>query len=241
MAVRLAAKSPAPASNRGVPLTMLFRCLLISLLPTLLCPAARALSAEDLVAPAHKIEPGRNDETWKPLFAQLAEKGTVFARFTEHRFLPFKKVPVVFTGEVRIAPDRGLSLHYITPEDRTMIVDAKGILLRDAQGRSREVPADPRAETATSALLHVMRFDLPELTKVFALYGHREGEAWMFAFEPLGTALARNLNRLVVHGDKAQLRKILIRRSAMQRVEITIDDVREKVAFDPAELKRFFR
>ena len=132
---------------------------------------AHAADIAELIAPANRIVVGENDAHWKTLATALAANGNVAAPFTENRFLPFKKIPVVFTGDMRLSPERGLSLAYAKPENQLMIVDARGVLLRDGRGRSRELPSDARAQAATTALLHVMRFDLPELQGIEILIG----------------------------------------------------------------------
>jgi hypothetical protein len=203
--------------------------------------AIRAADANELIAPANRITVGENDAPWKELAASLAANGNVAAPFTENRFLPFKKIPVVFTGDMRLSPERGLSLAYTKPENQLMIVDSKGVLLRDGRGRSRELPSDARAQSATTALLHVMRFDLPELSKNFDLYGRRDGDAWQLVFEPRAGELANVLTRLVVTGQGAQVKKLEMRKSALQGIEILIGDVRDHVEFTPEEIQKFFR
>ena len=203
-----------------------------------LLPAA---DPADLISPANKIVVGENDAPWKELSTALAANGNVAAPFTENRFLPFKKIPVVFKGDMRLSPDRGLSLHYSTPQDQLMLVDSEGVLLRDGRGRSRELPNDPRAQAATTALLHVMRFDLPELAKNFDLYGKREGDTWQLVFDPRPGELADALSRLIVTGRGVEVKKLEMRKSALQGIEILIGDVRTHVEFTPEELQKFFR
>jgi hypothetical protein len=202
---------------------------------------ARAAEADSLITPANRIIAGENDAAWKTLAAALEANGNVAAPFTENRYLPFKKIPVVFTGDMRLSPERGLSLAYTKPENQLMIVDARGVLLRSGSGRQRELPNEPRAQAATTALLHVMRFDLPELAKNFELYGRRDGDRWQLVFDPRPGELAGVLTRLVVTGEGAQVRKLEMRKSALQGIEILIGDVRTHVAFTPEEQQKFFR
>jgi len=207
----------------------------------LLLGIVRAADPADLITPANKITVGENDASWRELATALAANGNVAAPFTENRYLPFKKIPVVFTGDMRLSPDRGLSLAYTKPENQLMIVDAKGVLLRDGRGRQRELPNDPRAQAATTALLHVMRFDLPELAKNFDLYGQRTGDDWHLVFDPRPGELASVLSRLIVTGHRAQVKKLEMRKSALQGIEILIGDVRTHVDFTPEEIQKSFR
>src|SRR4051794_29498681 len=81
------------------------------------------------------IADAAHDPAWRELFAQLAPTRTRQSSFEERRYFPFRKEPTVLTGEIRIVPNLGLSLRYLTPEKRVLIADEKGLLMRDADGR----------------------------------------------------------------------------------------------------------
>ncbi len=220
---------------------MLFRLLSLFTFHLSFVTLLPAADVSELMAPANKITVGQNDAPWRELATALAANGNVTAPFTENRYLPFKKIPVVFTGDMRLSPERGLSLAYTKPENQLMIVDAQGVLLRDARGRQRELPKEPRAQAATTALLHVMRFDLTELSKNFELYGLRTGDDWQLVFDPRPGELANALSRLVITGQGAAVKKIEMKKSALQGIEILIGDVRTQVTFTPEETQKSFR
>ena len=211
------------------------------LLLTLAALPLRAELPADLVSPAYRVTPGENDAAWLPLIADLKAKPPLKAVFTENRYFPFRKGPVKVTGEIRLDPVRGLSLHYLAPENRLMVVDASGGFAADEKGRRRELPDDPRAQAATRALLNVLRFDLPELAKSFAIYAARDGTAWRFTFVPNPGPLADVLHPISVSGDNALVTVIEMRKTASQRVEILIGETHTGVTFDATELKQFFR
>jgi hypothetical protein len=199
-----------------------------------------AQETSELVSPAHKIAIDQPSAEWKPLFDELSHRSTVSALFTENRYLPFKKIPVVFEGEMRYSRERGLGLHYLQPDNRILIVDTKGVLARDAKGRPHEL-SDARAQATVGPLLNVMSFDLPELAKTFDLYGVRAGATWRLAFEPRTSELANSLSRLVINGHEAVVTKIEMRKSSLLSVEILIHDAKENVPFTPDEIAKFFR
>ncbi len=205
----------------------------------LLAPAARA--DEWPTEPGPALVDGQNDADWRPLFAALAAQGNVFSAITEHRWFPFKKTPVVLLGEMRLDATRGLSLRYTHPEERLMAIDTRGILLRDAHGRTRELASDPQTPTANAALLPILRFDLAALTATFDIHAARAGESWRLDFVPRDPALTRQLGRLIVRGSGQTVSQLEFRRSAMQRVEVFIGETRRGVAFTDDELARFFR
>lgn len=193
------------------------------------------LTPETVIAdPAH-------DPAWRSLFDRLSPQKSRFSPFEEQRFFPFRKTPVILQGEIRIAPDRGLSLNYLGDKPHLVIVDAKGVLLRDAEGRERVAPADPRADAATGALFAVLRFDLPALARAFVVHGVQSGDDWALAFDPLDAAVAKLIGSIVVHGHADRLDHIQMFKSEKQHIDIAIRDTRDDVAFSPAELRRYFR
>lgn len=208
--------------------------------PAAVTPANAGVAA-GLISPETRLMDAARDPAWRALFEQLAPNKTRQSKFEEHRYFPFRKEPVRLEGEIRIVPELGLSLRYLRPEPRVLIIDQKGLLMRDAEGRDRPAPSDSRAVTATSALVHVLRFDLAALEKEFVLYGRQRGDAWELAFVPRDPTFANLLGVLVVSGERGTLRKIEMIKSPTQRIEITIRDTQENVLFTGDTLRRFFR
>lgn len=184
---------------------------------------------------------GVNDAQWNSRFERLAPNGSVLSQFTERRYFPFRKRPTVLGGEMRLHPQHGLSLRYVEPEERILIIDDDGMLQRDARGRSRAVPADPHATTLNAALLPVLRFDRAAIARSFDIHAAEEGEDWRLDFVPRDAALARTLGRLTAWGRGDALERLEFHRSQKQRVEIIIESAQRDAVFDDAELKRFFR
>lgn len=184
---------------------------------------------------------GKNDAEWLPLFAELGARRAVSSEFTEHRWFPFKKIPVELKGVMRLSPELGMSLGYIEPEKRVIIVDMRGLLLRDANGRQREIPVDPNSPAASTALLPILNFDWLKLDQAFQVYASREGNEWRLDFVPRDTQLANALGRITALGAGSRMRQLEFRRSSMQRVEIFIGETRQGVEFTAEEKKAYFR
>ena len=196
---------------------------------------------EPLPACGPVIVPGGSDAAWQPLFTALAAQGSIWSAFTEQRWFLFRKTPIILKGELRFSPVRGLSLQYREPETRTIIADDHGLAMRDARGRTHEVPSDPRAMGLTTALLPIMRFDLEALERTFALQGTRDGGAWRLEFVARDPGLARVLGTVVVSGEETTVRRLEFRHSPKERVEILIAGPRTGVTFTPEEERRYFR
>jgi len=199
--------------------------------------AAHTTDAEPLIEPSHRVE--ATAPAWRDLIESFAHHPDTTADFTERRRFPFRKQPVVLTGEVRVSVTRGLSLRYVTPDDRTVVLDAKGVLIRTPSGETAP-PSDPHA-AADTALRHILEFDLPTLDHDFEIYGERVGPTWSLAFVPRTAALRHNVGRITVGGEGANVRRIEIRRTATQSIEIAIGPPRPPAPFTAEEIRRFFR
>jgi hypothetical protein len=194
-----------------------------------------------LISPETQLNDPENDPAWRGVLARLAPSRTRQSSFEERRTFPFRREPVVLKGEVRVVPELGLSLRYLEPEERTVIIDAKGLVVRDPDGRERAMPSDNRAQAATAALGNILRFNLTALRKDFVIHGRQEGQSWTLAFVPRDPALTNSLGVIVVRGDEANLRRVEMVKSATQRIAVTIYDTKENVLFDGYTLQRFFR
>ena len=201
-------------------------------------PLARSAEPGPLVTPAHLLTPAASE--WTDLITAFAHKADTTADFTERRFFPFKQAPVELTGEARVSATRGLSLHYTAPDERTIILDAQGMVIRAAAGEAAP-PVDPRARGANDALLHILRFDFPALEKDFELYGQRTGATWTLVLVARTAALRQGIGVITVTGEDTVVRRIELRHSARQYIEILNARPRPSAAFTPDELKRYFR
>jgi len=234
MAELLLLRWPAMLRNRrrwrvaGAVLALLLAC----------GPSARGAGVDPLVNSGHLLAPLAPE--WRDLSEAFLHHPDTRADFTERRFFSFKKDPVELKGEVRVSVAWGLSLHYTAPEERTVILDSKGTLIRTPAGESSPV-ADPRAKGADDAMLHILQLDLPALGRDFELYGQRDGASWALALVPRTEALRRALDRITVKGEAATIRQIEIRRAARQAIEIVIEPPHPPAAFTEDELRRCFR
>jgi glycosyltransferase involved in cell wall biosynthesis len=193
---------------------------------------------DPLVNPPPRLAPAA--PAWDDVREAFARQPDLAADFTERRRFPFKPDAVELTGEVRVSATRGLSLHYTAPGEHTVILDDLGVLVRTAVA-DKSPPADPRAAAANAALRHILHFDLPALAPDFELYGRRDQAAWTLVLVPRTKDLERSVGRIAVSGAAATIRRIELRRSARQGIEIVIAPPRPAAAFTPEELRRYFR
>ncbi len=202
--------------------------------------AAQSPGSEGPEAGFARIEPAR-DMDWRDLFVGLAAGRNRQARFEERRYFPFRRDPVVLGGELRISAGRGLSLSYQAPTPSVVIVDEKGVLLRNELGEEREAPADDRIRTATATLGRLLQLNLTVLEQEFEIHGRRDGSSWSLQLRPRQESLAGLFGRIGLSGEGIEMRRITMGRSATQRVEIEISEARDGVLFTADTLRRFFR
>ena len=212
----------------GATLALLLACVL----------PGRAAGTEPPALPEYQLD--FTAPEWQLVAAAFARQPDVTADFTERRQFPFKTEAVQLKGIVRVSARRGLSLQYIAPESRTVILDDRGVLVRSPAGE-RAQPADPRAAAVNEALRRILRFDLAALAHDFEPYGQFDGDAWTLVLVPRSETLRRSTGRITVAGEAATIRRIEIRHSAKQVIEISIAAPRPTAAFTPEEVKKYFR
>ena len=118
------------------------------------------------------------DPFWSRLLEQLGKPKIRYSTFVEERHFPFRRTPVILNGEIRIVPNRGLSLRYLEPQEQILIVDEAGILMRDHKGRQRTGPSDSRASSVSMVLTQIISFEMQELVTNFDIHGRHHGDNW---------------------------------------------------------------
>jgi hypothetical protein len=180
------------------------------------------------------------DPAWQEIFRGLTPFQDRQCAFEERRYFSFRRQPITLSGQVRLAPGHGLSLEYLTPEPRIVIVDGQGILLREG-GSQTAAPGDRHVQAATGALAAVIQFDPVELARDFSWRGSRQGNAWTLALSPHDPAVAESLGSIVVSGAQGRLAEIELVTSPSQRIEILLGPPMPNVAFGPETLAHYFR
>lgn len=205
---------------------MILRTVLILGLLTLPRLAAEPYAAELPVAARARL-------------AALAAPSALSGEFTESRFSPLKKRPVVVTGTVRIDRARGLSLAYAQPGAPVVILDERGLLLRRPGGGEHAAP--PEAEPDLRLLHALFAFDLATLEKSYALASAETPDGgWSLSFtrRPDSPASYRELTLI---GDAARLTAIHLVKTPNLKTEIALAPPTLVSAFTNEEIIRYFR
>lgn len=218
---------PAPA----------FVPMLLLLLGLGLPPAGAA----ELQQAGPEIDNLRGLVEWAPLLTRLASQGAITSTFSEQRWFPFKKTPAKLQGEMRYSPELGLSLRYTQPDERMMILDEKGLLMRDGKGRQKSAPSDPKNPDLAHSLLSILRFDEETLRRDFSIHGARDGGDWRLDLIPRDKEQLKRIGVVTVWGAGDLVRRMEFRRAANQRIEVSIQSSTTVAGFSEAERRRFFR
>ncbi|HEY5552945.1 MAG TPA: glycosyltransferase [Opitutaceae bacterium] len=197
-----------------------------------------AAAGDALVAAENRLS--ASTPGWAGLFETLADKEDTIADFTERRVFPFRKEATELAGEVRVSKPHGISLRYTEPEQRIVILDDDGILVRDAGGE-KAMSSKRRDAAANAVLLDVLRFDFAALEQSFEIFGRKDDCAWELALVPRTDEIRRSVGRITVEGEESVLRRIELRRSAKSFIEIAIAPPHEAAPFTPEELGTYFR
>ncbi|WP_438479903.1 outer membrane lipoprotein carrier protein LolA [Oleiharenicola lentus] len=192
------------------------------------------------LAQAPEPAPAFDAAAWSDLAQAFAQRPDVMAGFTESRYFPFKENPAVLRGEVRVSRARGLSLNYTSPEQRTVIVDVTGVLLRDKKS-TVAAPNDVRAATINRAMMNTLNLNFAALAEDFELSGERKGAAWTLMMRPRDKQVQQAFRQITVSGQGTVVERIELRRSQRQFIEIVMNDSREVAAFSAEDITRYFR
>ncbi len=216
------------------------RRLALAILMVALAGASPGRAEERPVQPAAVQLLAPRAPAWERLASAVRGAAAISADFTESRWYSFRRTPVVLRGEVRVSAERGLSLRYLGPGAPTVIIDARGVLIRSDAGDAVPGP-DARAVAAAAALLQVLRLDLPSLGASYRIYGRQSGAAWTLVLVPRDGNLLRGQGSITVEGAGPAVRGIEFRSSPTRRVGIVIGPPRSAAGFSAADMHRFFR
>lgn len=191
---------------------------------------------------AEKLDPvDPADSAWQQLATRLSALPDGRAEFEEERLFRFRSKPVHLAGIARASAQHGLSLEYLTPEPRIVIVDAQGVIFRES-GRDRAGPADARAQLMNQAMLRLNRFDLGALARDFVLQGQLGGTGWLLHLQPRSAESAQIDLELQADGDATGVRRIELFQRGRRIVTIRIQPPHAVPdGFAPEEIRRFFR
>ena len=177
-------------------------------------PAPAPVSADALFTPANQVPPGKLPFTLRKVFHRLGHDNAESMPFAEVRTFAISKNPLRQTGQLRSSKEHGLSLSYESAKPHVIVVDDKGLIDRQPDGRERQVTvADhPEVATLTDLYLNLLRGNAEQLFKYADVYFSGTAQSWQMGLVSHDPALAKRVGRVVVSGagrDIAELKNLL--------------------------------
>ena len=182
------------------------------LIVALCCLAPLAVVADDVLA---QVRLG------------LRERPPLGGEFSEARHFPFRREPVLLTGDVNYLPGRGLLLHYRAPDDRIVALSPGGLLTGSEDDLARRSPPAHMA-----ALQAVFELDVDTLERSYTIKFEGTVEDWILTLDrppaPIraGRRPAGDMpHTITVRGTGAVIRQIEIVRPGAIRVVVEMEDM----------------
>ncbi len=161
------------------------------------------------------------------------------AKFNESRKIKFKRTPKLFTGIIRSAQNRGISLEYIKPTSRIIIFDDQGLVIKsDNKTKIVNLGENTQSIAIFKQLIHL---DIDLLESSFDFYFEKTPNDWTLGLLPKSKSVSNQFKELVVRGNEQYLKEIKIVHSSLNIRNIIIDTKSVKFNLDENSLDRYFR
>lgn len=215
-------------------------------------PAASAAPAlpgdvNALFTPTYQLQNTQPPFLLRTVFRRLAAQASGTRTFTETRTFSISRRPVVTHGTLRYNRRAGLSMAYESvpgqPPARVLIIDDRGLIERNADGRERSVSVADRPELAalTDVYLNLLRGDATKLFNASNAYFAGDKRGWQLGLVPKDEGIARRVGRAVVSGRAPNIRQIDTISSGGDVRRLELGPIRVNTGFSPEDQKAFFR
>jgi hypothetical protein len=160
------------------------------------------------------------------LMALLAQRKSAEARFTEERTVSSLDGPLYSKGTLSFtAPDR---FARVTTEPRAESMEVQGntaILKRGGRTRTMALDTIPELASLVDAVRGTLSGDAATLTKHFKVDVGGDAARWSLAMVPIDSALARQVARIEIVGQRTDVRSIDLRLAGGDRSLMQLDVV----------------
>jgi hypothetical protein len=218
--------------------------LILTAVCTLLCAAGmRAQNADALFTPANQIQADRLPAVIKRTFARLAHDDSQVMPFTEARTFSISKQPVRQPGTLRSSKQYGLSLAYEGNRPRVIIVDEKGLVERQPNGRERQVTvADhPEVGVLTNLYLNILRGNVDQLFDFAEVYFSGEPRKWQLGLLPRDASVRKRAGRVIIFGNGRNIQRFDNQLPNGDLLTRELGRVERNPKFTPEQAQAFFR
>ncbi|MCK6389867.1 MAG: outer membrane lipoprotein carrier protein LolA [Azonexus sp.] len=160
------------------------------------------------------------------LMSDLARHKGGKARFVETRYLAVLDKPLISSGEMTyVAPDR-LEKQTLKPKVESMVLDKDQLTLaRDKQTFSINLASQPEALAFVDSIRGTLSGNRAALEKNYALHLSGASDKWVLTLLPRDEKIANFVQRIVVNGNRGQMRQIEYLQADGDRTVLSIEPI----------------
>ena len=184
---------------------------------------------------------GSEDDRWESLFQNLPETDSVEAKFEEWRHSLLRDRPSYLKGVLRFDQNLGVSLSYLEPSQRTIIITEDSVALRNPEGETRSLPDEEKYNWIPDLIGTIFSFDLDSWKGGFLLKDYSlEGQIWSAVIEPKMNTGRDQIREVKLIGDEVYVTEMEMKMKGGKRVNIKVASAEKNIAFTDEAKTRFF-
>ncbi|MBY6261097.1 outer membrane lipoprotein carrier protein LolA [Azospirillum sp. 412522] len=170
--------------------------------------------------------PSSAAETWglEDLFARFARVGSSSARFTETREVGLLTAPLESSGTLTYRRPDLLEKRTLLPEPEGMRLEGDRLTLTRADGASRtlSVSSVPEIQTYVESIRSTLRGDVPTIMRFYEVGLEGTPQDWRMQLTPRAEEARKTVQRIVIAGRDATIRRIEILQADGDRSVMTV-------------------
>lgn len=165
-------------------------------------------------------------EPWglEALFARFAEVGSSKARFVETREISLLNAPMESSGTLTYRRPDFLEKRTLQPQAESLRLEGDQLTLTQADGASRtlSVSSVPEIQTYVESIRATLRGDVPAIMRFYEVALEGTPQDWRMQLTPRAEEARATVQRIVIAGREAVIRRIEILQADGDRSVMTI-------------------
>ncbi len=165
-------------------------------------------------------------EPWglEDLFARFAAVGSSNARFVETREVSLLNAPLESSGTLTYRRPDFLEKRTLQPQAESLRLEADRLSLTQADGASRtlSVSSMPEIQTYVESIRATLRGDVPTIMRFYEVALEGTAQDWRMQLTPRADEARAAVQRIVIAGREAVIRRIEILQADGDRSVMTI-------------------
>ncbi|PWC90875.1 hypothetical protein TSH100_02335 [Azospirillum sp. TSH100] len=170
--------------------------------------------------------PSQAAEPWglEDLFARFARIGSSNARFAETREVGLLTTPLESSGTLTYRRPDILEKRTLQPQAESLRLDGDRLTLTQGDGTSRtlSVSAMPEIQTYVESIRSTLRGDVPTIMRFYEVALEGTPQDWRMQLTPRAEEARRTVQRIVIAGRDANIRRIEVLQADGDRSIMTI-------------------